>query len=87
MHLSDKVTSDPLAALIRGWLPMNDPQTPTAGRMVSIRATGLFDFFNSGALSSAGSAHMSGALSSAGSAHMSGVLSMGSLSMVTESRA
>ena len=75
MRLSDKVACDPLAALIRGWLPMNDPQTPTAGRMVPIRATGLFNFFNSGALSPVGSAYISG------------VLSMGPLSMVTEPRA
>ena len=73
--LSDKVTSDQFAALIRGWLPMNNHQTPTAGRMVSIRATRLFDFFNSDALSSVGSAHISG------------VLSMRSLSMVPEARA
>ena len=74
MRLSDKVASDLLAVLIRGWLPMNDPQTPTAGRMVPFRATGLSDYFNSGVLSSVGSAHISG------------VLSMGPLSMVTESR-
>ena len=74
MRLSDIVASEPLEALIRGWLPMGDSQNATAGRTVSIRAT----------VSSTVPTQL---LYHLWALQISGVLLMGPLSMVRESRA